>query len=858
MMELLRLFHRASRVWRRAPGTAFAIIALVALGVGGVAALFSPLYALVLSPLPLPQADRLVRIGGDIPLFNVYTNTFDERGPAIRLFTDVTVYAPVTGTGAEAQFSAADRAKPVSVLAVTPQFFETLGVFPRMGTTFASEPINSEAVVVSGRLWRTELGRADDVLGTIVQLGRQPRTIVGVMPDGFDFPGGVDAWVLIGSTHYVLTGLQTVGRLRADLSLERAAAELKRMGFQPAFGPSGQFGGKGPLLQTLQAFLRGDKRQTLWMLWTVSGLFLLLACAGAANLLLAHGVRRRPEVVVHLALGSGRYRLVRQLLIETLVLVLPAAVVGVWLSMIVGHWLQTHMPELQGGPLFVPATLALVAPLALGVTLVCGLAPALHATRVPLDAALRSTAARAGALSPRTRFFAPREWLAAAQLVLALALLIGTGLLLRSITIHVNRPLGLEPDGVAVFPLDLPPPPAVAAAIAKFREEHAMPPRGGPRPLLAELHQAVEPLRRPERIRNARFVSDAYDRLERLPDVLDAGAVSPTPFTPVAELFSHLIFSVSTAEASERPASRTSECMRGYVSPNAFELLKVRLLGGRSFTPADVADEVAALNALNADSSTAAREAVLRARSGPAIVNEALAQRLWPDESPIGKQLRSGTSQSFTVVGVVSNFHWTADSASSGPAMYLPFTGADGAIGFVARLRDGASIEEFRADADRVLNELMPGVPHVEVHGMRGLAEARLRTTRFASALLVWFTVLGIVVATLGVYAASALMTAAQVREMGIRIALGATAAEIRWMAMSRTVTLVAVAVPVGLLAGWALARELSHLLFLVTPTDAVTYAISSVVLLAAALVATVLPALRAGATDPVTALRCE
>jgi ABC-type antimicrobial peptide transport system permease subunit len=157
-----------------------------------------------------------------------------------------------------------------------------------------------------------------------------------------------------------------------------------------------------------------------------------------------------------------------------------------------------------------------------------------------------------------------------------------------------------------------------------------------------------------------------------------------------------------------------------------------------------------------------------------------------------------------------------------------------------------------------VLSELMPGLPQLDVRSMRALAEAGLRNTRLAAALLVWFSLLGTVVAALGVYAASALLAAARAREIGIRIALGAPAADIRWIVVSRTVRLVAVALPAGFLAAWALARQLSHLLFLVTPADAATYAISSVVLLAAALLASLRPALRAGATDPVIALRSE
>lgn len=853
-MELVRLVHHAWRVWRRAPGTALAIVALVALGVGGVVALFSPLYSLVLEPLPLPQPDRLVRVGGNIPLFNGYTNAVDDQGPAARLFTKLMVYAPVAGFAAEAEFPAVSPAKPIGVLAVTPQFFETLGVLPRMGASFVGKPVDSPAVVVSDRLWRNELDLADNVLGTVLPLGRQPRPVVGVMPPGFDFPGGVDAWVLIGSTPYTFTGLQIVGRLRPDLTVDRAAAELKAMSHTPTFGPSGQFGAVGPLLQDLQVFLRGETGDTLWALWAVSALFLLLACVGVANLLLAQGIRRHREVVVQLALGSGRWRLVRQFLIEMLVLVVCGTALGLWLSTIVAQGLRSQLPQFGHAPLFVPATFAFVVALGLVVTLVCGVAPALYSTRVELDAALKSTAARTGTVGPRQRLFAPREWLSAGQLVIALALLIGTGLLQRSITAYLNQPLGLDPERVVVFGVDLPYSPGRVAAMAKFQQDRG---KLTPDRRTSAVTELLGPHLHFERIRNAQFLQDAYERLERLPNVLGVGVIDPTPFTPEAALARHAIYPASALDA---PGGRVVRSMYGDVSPNGFELLGIRLVAGRTFTPADVAAELAALDRIHSGLPPTHAGAVQRGLPGAVIINEALAQRLWPGENPIGKPLgqRGGTLRSHTVVGVVSNFHWTAESSSSGPALYFPVTGSTGFMRFVAKLGAGASIEQFRRDADVALRELMPGMPQVEAHGMTALTEAGLRNTRLASALLVGFSVLGTVVATLGVYAASALTAAARTREIGIRLALGATAADVRWLVVSRTVRLLAVAVPAGLLAGWALARQLSHLLFVVTPLDLTTSVVGSSVLVAAALLASAFPAVRAGATAPVVALRCE
>jgi len=858
VLDVFGVVRRALRVWRRAPGVALAVVALLALGIAGVAALFSPLYALILSPLPFPAPERLVRMGSHIPVFNGYTNTFDERDRLGSIFINVMAYAPVMGYDAEADFLATGRPTQVNMLAVTPEFFETLGVLPRMGKGFANERIDAPVIVLSDRLWRTAFESSDRVIGMTVRIGGQARPVVGVMPETFDFPGGVDVWVLMGTVGYASPGLERVGRLRPGFSVEQAATHLEAIPHTRAPGATGPLAGDGPSLQTLQTYLRGDLRATLWMLWAVSGLFLLVACVGVVNLLLAHSVRRRPEIVVQLALGAGRWRLVRQLLTEILVLAIGSALIGLWLSTLAGRWLQTQMADLQAGPLFVPATLALGVALTFVVTMVCGLVPALHATRVELSAALAAGASRASGLLSRRRFFEPREYLTGLQVALALALLVGTALLLRSLSAQIDKPLGLQPDDVAVFQARLPMSPGHLAAMMKFRNEHHMTRRGyGPRhdaALLENQARTLAPERRAERVRNALFLRDAYDRLGKLPNVVSVGVFSPTPFTPHAAL--RMLTFISAADQAGAGDPPRVRALRGWTSTNGFDILGIRLLRGRAFNAEDVASTLAVeLAKVSADDQAERRDG----QSGPVIINEALAQRLWPHENPVGKLLKDIYDQDpHLVVGVVSNFYSTADAASSGPAVYSPWTGHMLLNTFVVKLQAGASAQALSPEIDRVVNELMPGIPRVDVRDLKSLTEATQRSTRLALVLLGWFSLLGTTAAALGVYTASTLMASARKRDIAIRIALGASVTSIRWWILSRSARLLLVAIPFGLLAGWVLARQLSHLLFEVTGTDLATYTISVVLLLIVTLTASLLPALYAGTTDPVVALRSE
>lgn len=852
IVDALRSIQCAARVWLRVPVVALAIVTLTSLGIAGVAGLFGPLYSLILSPLSLPDPDQLVRLGGRLPVFNVYTNALHEPERFQALFSHLMVYVPVSDRAAVWQVGGSDRPVEVNALAVTSEFFETLGVAPRLGRGLAGEVADASVVVVSDRLWRTAFAERPDIVGTTVEIDGRRYAVVGVMPEGFDFPRATDAWLPIGSTTYATSGMEAVARLRPGLSLSHASVQLAAMGLQPAVSMAGEFGGEGPVLQSLQVYLRGDARGTLWTLWAVSGAFLLLACVGVANLLLAHGVRRRPELLVRAALGASRGRLVLQLLTETFVLVAIGALAGLWLSRVAGQWLVAQLTDLPAGQPFMPAAVTMVVGLIVVVTVACGLAPALHASRVSGSGlhAIHATSA-----SARSRhLLSPREGLAAVQLALALALLVGTGLLMRSLRAQVDVPLGFRADHLVTFKTLLPASPALAAADAAFRAKRGLSPNRATwgRAAGQAFRLALEPEARAEYYRNRLFVRALTERVGALPDVMTVGIVSPTPFTPDADsrANSYRYRVSSLAGSGGTHGAEEIWALGGAVSPNGFDLLGIPLVAGRSFTEEDVANAFAASIAHIADLTARRDSAEL------AIINDGLARRLWPRVDPVGKYFKGG-DRIFVVVGVVADFSRTRAAPAGRPAVYVPFAGEARSTSVVAKLRPGASVATFAAEADQIASALQRGVGRVAVQRLDTLVAAGNRDLSLALKLLGWFAALGTLVASLGVYTAVALSAASRTRELGIRLALGASPATIRGLLLSRIARLL-VAFPVGWALGWGLAKPLSHFLFQVTALDLVTYSTCGAVLLVAVIAASLGPVLRAGATDPASVLRSD
>ncbi len=832
----------AVRGLRRAPGSALAMVVLLALGMGGVTALFGPLYSLVLRPLPFPHSDRLVRIDGHLKADPYANHTFFEnRRSYDPVLSGLTAYTVRKNT-----LSGGGPAEQIDVAVVTQEFFSTLGVQPRLGAGFpvdpkvaySYDPSDVPGAIVSHQFWKTRLQSAPDLSKCSVILDGRRVDVIGVMPPTFDFPAGVELW--IAGQLSPLDSIQ-VGRLRPGVSMAQAQAGLKAVESKGTKIP----GGSNLTVESLHDALLGDRKPLLWILSAVSLLFLALACAGVANLLLARGVRRRPEMVVRAALGAGRGRLIRQLLTETLLLAAAGGVLGLAFSLLARYGLQSLIPEMmQDAASFSPATVALVIALTLTVTILCGVAPAFHATGTDLNASLKAGSVSGASLFRRR--FSVHELYAGGQLILAMVLLISTGLLLRSMAARLDYALGFEPKNLAVVHVALPSPAAARATFWNYVKQH--PGGGNPRTHAAEeaWRPATEPAWEAITARQEMFYQEATRRLTELPGVVSVAVMDVPPFTkdstPFGQGLGRFDGSANGEKGRGLPPGRYRE-----VSPGAFRVLGIHLLAGRDFLPSDIPppDEWKQWLYHWYDNTPRSNRAV--------IVNETFAHRVWPNQNPLGKTFNEWKGHPATVVGVVADVHESRQNFTILPTLYEPYTASHPAahsVTFVVKLRPGANLADLRKALPPVDADAAP--PTVS------LLQESLGNLPIALALLGCFSALGIVVAGLGVYATATLVFTARTRETGIRLAIGASAEQVGRMTLWRSLRLALLALPVGAFGAWLLGRNLSHWLYKVGTADPLSYLTSAAVLLVIALAAGLGPALKAATTDPATALRYD
>ena len=805
----------AWRAARRSPGVTLAIIAMLALGTGGVTAVFNPIYSQVFAPLPFPHPEQLVIIGGDIPLYNGYFNRFERREELDRIFSNLTTYSPFPSMRITIPDTGISR--DVYVVDANEEFFETLGVQPLRGSGLIRDG-NRTSFVISNRFWREELNCADDAVGSMLQSEDSLYPIVGIMPETFDFPTGADIWRYFGPGTMASTARQYLGRLRPEISMAQAAEELRSLEFKPG---SGLRGNAGPVLQSLKTVLHGDRTPLLLMSGLAAVLFLLLVCAGVMNLLVTQGTRRKSEMAMRLIHGATRRNLVFQLLRETLPLVIAGAVAGAWLSEIASVWLMTQFPALKGGEVLIPVKMAFFTAMVLTVTIIGGLTPALYASGVNLNTYLKSGS------DFRRRFFpfsfSLRELLTGGQLSLALALLTGIGLLVSSMIFHVDIPIRWSSRDMVVVRAELP-------TESNFNSPDAM-------------------------VRRAIFFQEFQNHLSTTPEVAAAGIFNPIPFSASAVSNSQSIFQVHKRSGKEK---QNASVVRGYASPEGFDMLDIRLISGRSFSSVDIANalefERRSREALNSGDQSAIGSVAYNNVGGVVIINQSLARQFWPGENAVGKIIYDWFSNSYEVVGIVQDFHIISDNKDFIPAVYYPAENFYQNQTFLVKLHSRDFIKDFR----QRLSGVDFGFSTIEINPLNEIVSESMANTRLTLQLLGCFALLGIVVAGLGAYATTSLMVAAMNREIGIRMAMGATTWNIFLFVLWRGIRVILIALPVGLFLAWILSRILSGFLFQVKTDDPLSWVISCAVLLAITTIAVLIPALRATRVNPLDAMKNE
>lgn len=797
----------AVRTLRKSPGfTAVALLTL-ALGIGGTTAVFSVVKGVLLDPLPYSEAGELVRFyqydTEDPTLQTTYMSAphFQEVRRRASSFEEVAALYTYAEKGAD--LVEAGESERLRILEVGAGYFGVLGATPSIGRGIAVDDETGAAhVVLSHELWRVRFAADPDVVGQTVRLSARPYTVVGVAPPGLQDPvvGEVDAWLPLNlaersaespQNHY----LTVIGRLRGGVTLQQAQAEIESLNL--ALGQDWPEVADEPMMVVgLQEDLVGESRAPLHLLLLAAALVLLVSCVNVANLLLVRSAGRRREFAIRASLGSGRGRLSRQLLVESAVLALVGGLGGLAIA-----WLGVEalvaiandsIPRAEEVSIDSAVLLfALCVTLAAGLGF--GLLPALRFGRVEPAGVLREQSSA----STKSRSQAQiRGTFAVAQVGLALVLLAGAGVLLASFYRLQRVDLGFVPDGVLTFEVHLP----------EVRYD-------GPS--------------------RARFSAELIRRLEALPRVSSAAAVSRLPATGTYHSWGTR--AVTGPLAGDEDAPWVSGEQR-VIEGSYFETLGVPLLDGRVFDGSDLAD---------------AAEPV-------AVLSRTTAERLFPGTSPLGHEVRAG-GQTRVVVGVVEDVAMDPEGAPATGVYHLHSQFAENRNWALTYLvRSDAAPEDLVAPARAALRAMDPELvlhrpaPLTEVLG-RGTAQRR-----FALVLMLAFAGVAVLLAALGLYGVLSYTVRMRTREMGLRIALGASAAHVRGLVLRQAALVTGLGIVAGTFGALALGRWLSSLAFEVNPTDPRIIAATALLLTFVALGSAWLPAWRASRVEPRIAMDAE
>ncbi|MFL5612757.1 MAG: ABC transporter permease [Gemmatimonadaceae bacterium] len=804
-MDALRQDLRfAFRTLRSRPAfTAIAILTL-ALGIGATTAIFSVVNAVLLRPLPWPEPERVVLVWG-------------TRGPVRQNGVDYLDYldwqqqsrsfeALAVMRGQSVNLTGGDQPERVTGSFVTANLFRILGAAPAQGRFFSEEETRvgtrQPVAVITDDFWHTRFGGRPDMIGRTLVLNGLPFTVVGITRPGLLAPLGTpDVWMPIGYYPNAgdlelrgRAGVLIVGKLKTGVSIQRAQADLDAITQRLAQTYPVTNAGVGANVQAMLDQMIGPVRTPMLIVLGAVGIVLLIACANVANLQLARAAARRRELSVRTALGAGRSRLVRQLLTESVVL----SVAGGALGLLLARWGVSSLATQVSSSVPVNGTIALdgfvllfATAITLGAGLLFGSAPAWQYSRADVQEALT---VRAGAGGARSSRFGMRGALVVAQIALSVVLLVGAGLLTRSLAALSRVDPGFDPSHTMTLQFRLP--------VAKYKTDAQI----------------------------ADMFTRTLEEMRRVPGVESAALVRATPLNGNGESYPYFLGDKPVADPQSAPTAQLN-----IISPGYFETLHIRRLAGRDFTMTDRAGSAPV-----------------------AIINDQLARRAWPNESALGKRLRVGSDSIWAtvigVVGTVKHFRLSEDPLDQAYVPYLQrpliFTEAVvRASGDPATLSQAIRAAVWRVDRDQ---------PVWRVRTMeRVLADAR-GGPKLTVWLMTGFAALALVLAAIGVYGVMSYAVARRTQEVGIRMALGARRYQVLVMVLREGMLTTVGALAIGLAASALATRLLSSQLFGVGTMDPLTFTIVPLLLGGVALAACYLPARRASRVDPIVALRSE
>jgi len=808
---LLQDIRYAFRTLRKSPSfTAIAVLTL-ALGIGANTAIFSVVNAVLLRSLPYSNPEQLVSLSDAPP------QQPDARGGFSYVnFAECRAQNTIFSEMAGNQFhgmtlTGAGEPAELNIAIVTPEIFSLLEAKPLLGRTFLSQDGKQGAApvaVISEGLWRNRFSSNPNLVGKSISLDKRSFTVVGVMPAGFRFPLNIseDVWIplvqdpLFGPWMSRVGGhwLTVMARLKPGVSLAQAQAEMDALGVRLAKEHPSQNSGWTLHVTPYQQSMVGDVKSALLILLGAVGLILLIACANIANLLLSRATSRAKEISLRIALGARRSRIVRQLLTESAVLGLLGGVIGILLAVWAVWGLQSFLPSevtsinsihVGGSVLGFALLLSLLS------ALVFGLAPALLSTPSNLQANINDAGGRTGQRASGRR---ARSLLAVVEISLALVLLVGGGLLIRSFLLLTSVSPGFDPRNIIVSGVSLP------------QFQYSTPQQW------------------------TSFSNNLLARLQAQPGLHDTAIAAPLPVT---DGFINLAFDIVGNPALPPGQSITADYVT--VSPNYFQVMHIPILRGRLFS--------------QQDSPSAPRVA---------LISETLAHRYFPNQNPLGRQLNfgfaaSGGNAPREIVGVVGDVRDVSLGQEPGPMMYVPFAQAPLWGGDIV-VRSSLSTSAIAASIRQSVHAIDSDLPLSDaVSFADGLGQS-VSQERFRTFLLGVFSALALILAAVGIFGVLSYSASQRTHEIGVRIALGAQRRDVLRLILGQGTRLALVGLGVGLLAAFLLTRFMATLLYGVTAYDPVTFAGAALLLLGVVLLACYIPARRAMKVDPMVALRYE
>jgi len=819
--ELRQDLAFAARQLLKNPGFAVVATLTLALGIGGTAAIFSVVNAVVLRPLPLPEPDRLVAVRQTFRRWEI-----DVSNGNLAAWRDRTTTIEAIAGQSGSSFNFADDAGVERVVGarVTGDFFRVFGVGAMLGQTIGKDddrPGHERVVVLSEQLWTRRFGSEPAIIGREIRMNGRPYRVIGVMPASFRLTeDSAELWVPAAFTpaeraNFGGHSLNVVARLKPGVTIDQARAELVAVAAQLKQEHPAENGEHGAAIGSFVAEFIGEYRQRLFILLGAVGLVLLIACANVANLLLARGGVRMQELAMRSALGAGRGRIVRQLLTENLLLAALGATAGLMLAIgavqILPRLAPHGVPRLEQARLD-PLTIAVTAFVAIASSVLFGLLPALRAARADAGDVLksgRSGGGGSGGIGAAREHL--RHALVTAEVALALLLLAGSGLLIRTALALQQVDLGFEPAGV------------LSARVSLPRDGYEDPLKVG---------------RTFERI---------AEEVRRIPGVLSADVVSRAPLGGGGNWIGLI------PEGRTRSLQNTINAQLRVITPDYFHTMRIPLRRGRAFAADDRAGMPKVL-----------------------VLSETVARQLWPGADPadaIGKRVdccewgADGAAPSWkTVVGIAADLRAGGPAQPVEPEYYLPIQQAPAGawiwnqrtMYIVARSSSSQDPATLTASVRQALARVDPSLPLFDVQTMEQRLRETLATNAFNTMLLATLGSVGLLLAVIGIYGVIAYFVSQRTQEIGVRLALGASPRDVLTLVVRQALRPVLTGVAAGIALALLATRLLENQLVGITPHDPPTFIAVTLLLVIVAIAASLIPARRASRVDPTRALNAS